>query len=336
MGENLIDFVVAWVDGGDKAWQEKRAKFGGEMRGEGADEARFRDWGIFKFWFRGIEKYADFVHKIYFISDAQIPKWLNTEHEKLQIVDHTDFIPQKYLPTFSANPIELNLHRIKGLSEYFVFFNDDTFVVNPMSARDFFIDGKPVDCGILNVHCVKKSRFIHQISLNDAAIINEHFEMRRVIAQNPRLWQNPKYGARFNLQNLILRKCPRFPGFKQFHLPAAMLKSVYERVWEREFDELDETCQHKFRSKFDVNQWLMREWNLCENNFAPCDPRGRGDLIDFEKPDLEGEFARLEAALRRKKMVCINDGDGIDFEPIKSRVLRLLEEKFQDKSKFEK
>ena len=69
--------------------------------------------------------------------------WLNTENPKLTVVNHKDYIPEEYLPTFSSHPIELNLHRIKGLSEQFVYFNDDTFIINAMQPEDFFKKGLP-------------------------------------------------------------------------------------------------------------------------------------------------------------------------------------------------
>ena len=52
---------------------------------------------------------------------------------------------EKYLPTFNANTIELNLHRIEGLAEQFVYFNDDMFITDHVKPEDFFRDGHPMD-----------------------------------------------------------------------------------------------------------------------------------------------------------------------------------------------
>jgi len=97
------------------------------------DAARYRDRDILRYWFRGVEKYANWVHRVYFVTDNQKPSWLNTACPKLEMVDHTDFIPSCYLPTFNANTIELNFHRINGLSEHFVAFNDDMFINQPVT-----------------------------------------------------------------------------------------------------------------------------------------------------------------------------------------------------------
>ena len=126
-----IDFVIPWVDGSDLEWRKSKNKYSGKID-EPVDitDARYRDWDILKYWFRGVEKYAPWVHKIYFVTCGQKPDWLNENHDKLVLVNHEDYIPHEYLPTFSANPIELNFHRIKNLSEHFVYFNDDTFIIN--------------------------------------------------------------------------------------------------------------------------------------------------------------------------------------------------------------
>ena len=60
-----IDFVICWVDGNDPEWQEKRQKFLNKPNDAAA--VRFRDWGILRYWFRAVETYAPWVHKIFFV-----------------------------------------------------------------------------------------------------------------------------------------------------------------------------------------------------------------------------------------------------------------------------
>ena len=144
-----IDFVIIWVDGGDPEWRKKKAKYEINKKGDDRD-IRYRDWGILKYWFRCVEKNAPWVNKIYFVSDSQKPEWLNEKHPKIKIIDHKDFIPKEYLPTFSSHTIELNIHRIPGLSENFVYFNDDMFIVNKVKPNTFFKHGKPVEMANLN------------------------------------------------------------------------------------------------------------------------------------------------------------------------------------------
>ena len=66
------------------------------------------------------------------------PDWLNLDCPKLRFIKHEDYIPKKYLPTFNSHTIELNFNRIKELSERFVYFNDDMFIIDYMEKSDFF------------------------------------------------------------------------------------------------------------------------------------------------------------------------------------------------------
>ncbi len=94
MPENKIDFVITWVDGSDKAWQQEKRKFepAGGRQDASVDNAkeRYRDWGNLRYWFRGVEKYAPWVRKVHFITWGHLPTWLNTVHPKLHIVRHED------------------------------------------------------------------------------------------------------------------------------------------------------------------------------------------------------------------------------------------------------
>ena len=145
---NKIDFVVTWVDGSDEKWLKEKNKYKAD-KNQDASNTRYRDYEIIKYFFRSVEKYAPWVNKIYFITWGHVPKWLNSKNPKLVIVKHKDFIPKKYLPTFNSCAIELNMHRIKDLSETFVYFNDDMVLNNYTKEKDFFENGYPyskLDC----------------------------------------------------------------------------------------------------------------------------------------------------------------------------------------------
>ncbi|HGC4152438.1 TPA: Stealth CR1 domain-containing protein, partial [Escherichia coli] len=150
MKSNTIDIVIPWVDSSDPKWQEDYMKFACEQRNVDANIHRYRDNGLLKFWFRGIEKNAPWIRKVHFITYGHVPAWLKQDHPKLHIVKHSDYIPQKYLPTFNSHVIELNLHKIDGLSDKFIYYNDDTFLINPVDESFYFKNGKPRDCAILN------------------------------------------------------------------------------------------------------------------------------------------------------------------------------------------
>ncbi len=330
-----IDFVIIWVDGSDPEWLAEKAKYAPPADTDSRPE-RYRDWNLLPYWFRGVEKFAPWVRKIHFVTWGHIPKWLNTDHPKLNIVRHEDYIPEKYLPTFSSHTIELNLHRIEGLSENFVYFNDDMFITAPVSKEVFFKNGLPCDSAVLNVHCYAPDLPIQMIAINDAGIINAHYNIKDTIKSSRSKWLNPLYGKHL-MRTIPLMFCPRFPGFYQPHLPSSLKRSVIEDIWKAEPEVLDRTCSNKFRSMYDVNQWLFREWQLAGNRFIP---RSTNVGTTFY-PDRDGKDEFIRAAeyisKKKKKLICINDCQLSDDEF--AEYSRILADGFikslPDKSNFE-
>lgn len=146
-------------------------------------EERYRDWDNLKYWFRGVERYAPWVNKIYFVTCGQIPEWLNTENPKLVCINHSDYMKEEYLPTFSSHPIELNLYRIGDLSEKVVYFNDDMFLINKVKPEDFFVNDKPVYTPILHAVlplATSNSEIMSHIYINMVTAINRNFSKKKV------------------------------------------------------------------------------------------------------------------------------------------------------------
>jgi len=139
-----IDLVYLWVDGSDKKWQAKKdaalLKAGRPRSDFGTRKCRWIDNDELKYSLRSAEKFAPWVNHIYIVADGQRPKWLKS-NSRITVVDHKDFIPKEYLPTFSSLAIELFLDRIPGLCEHFIYANDDMFFGCPINP-DFFFDAK--------------------------------------------------------------------------------------------------------------------------------------------------------------------------------------------------
>ena len=135
-----IDLVYLWVDGNDPVWLAKKKAFlAGEtyQPGEANLKARFVDNDELKYSLRSVERYAPWIHHIYIVTDNQIPSWLNLDHPKVSVVDHRQILPPEALPTYSSPAIEWCVDRIPGLSEYFLYANDDTLFAQPVTP-DFF------------------------------------------------------------------------------------------------------------------------------------------------------------------------------------------------------
>lgn len=326
-----IDFVIIWVDGNDPEWQKEKAKYSPNKNTDSRN-IRYRDWENLKYWFRGVEKFAPWVNKIYFVTCGHYPEWLNKENPKLVCVKHDDYMSKEYLPTFSSHPIELNLHRIKGLSEQFVYFNDDMFITNYVKKTDFFKNGKPVDVGLESAVTTNDNKMLN-IYYNNLAIINSSFDKKSVI-KNRKNWFSLKYG-KDNFRGVISAPWKRFIGFYNCHCPQPFLKETFEKVWKMNKQILDETSQHKFRNERDVSQYLLRYWQLCENNFYPR-------KTNFSKAititDNDIEVCNLIES-QKKKLLCINDHEKIteaNFKKFKKDIIDSFEKILPEKSSFEK
>ena len=329
---NPIDFIIIWVDGNDKQWQAEKAKYDGKTVTNANSEVRFRDWDNLQYWFRGVEKFAPWVNKIHFVTWGHLPKWLDTTNPKLNIVNHKDYIPSKYLPTFNSHTIELNLHRIKGLSEQFVYFNDDMFITAPTKPEDFFKDGMPCDTFALDCICFNKDSagFFNGA---DVSIINDHFDKEKVFKRDWKKWYSGKNGMKNHLKTTLLLPWHWFPGFYYQHTPSSFMKATFEEIWEKEYDALDSTCMDKFRKTGNVNQWLMKFWQLAAGNytvrrdsFAYC-----YHVKEYNYPDLCRDIPS-----QKHNMICINDtAETTDFEVKKQGVIDAFEKLLPEKSTFE-
>lgn len=324
-----IDFVILWVDGNDPDWQRdfRQAR---RTENEDASEIRYRDWRNLHYWFRGVERFAPWVRKIHFITWGHLPAWLRVLHPKLHIVNHADFIPSEYLPTFNSNAIELNIHRIEGLAEHFVLFNDDTFLCRPTAPEEFFRNGLPCDMARLSI--VQPSSVAH-IVYNDLELINREHVKKEAIRRHPGKWFSPRYGIGNLLKTTLLLPWSTFPGILDTHMPQPYRRELFIQAWERWGGALDATSCHRTRNLADVSHWLIRYDMLVRGDFAP---RAMGDcrlmtIADDTLPTICSDIRN-----RRYRMVCLNDSERIsDFEQQSRCLCDAFEHILPGKSGFE-
>lgn len=328
----MIDIVLLWVDGNDPVWRAEYEKYAPKVNGDKRN-VRFRDWGNLRFLFRGIEKYAPWVRKVHFVTCGHIPDWLSLNAPKINIVKHSDFISNECLPTFNCNPIEMNIHRIKDLAEQFIYFNDDTFLINSVPEERFFKNGLPCDIAALNT-MQPNTQGIDHIICNDLILINKYFTKRNLLKEHLGKWINVKYFSQW-YRTLVLLPWSLHTGFVDPHLPNAYLKSTFERVWELEPEILQKTAESRFRNITDVNQYLIRYWRLCSGEFSPYNVWKDSELITIQNNNLY----HISDVIRnqRKKVICLNDADStVDFDRAKMSLIRDFEVILPEKSSFEK
>jgi hypothetical protein len=140
-----IDYLFPFVDDNDEMWLKEYHKYKNDDTDYKTNslngEARYKTYDLLKYKLRSIEMYMPWINNVYMIvaSPSQIPEWLDTS--KVKIVYHKDFIPEEFLPTFNSGTIEMFLGNIEGLSEKFVYGNDD-FYVNKMTSPKMFFRGE--------------------------------------------------------------------------------------------------------------------------------------------------------------------------------------------------
>jgi len=328
--EDKIDFVLIWVDGSDKEWQKQRNLYAGKDPEDLADY-RFRDWENLKYWFRGVEKFAPWVNNIYFITCGHYPKWLNLNHPKLKFIKHEDYIPKEYLPTFNSHTIELNFHRIKELSERFVYFNDDMFLIDTVKEEDFFQGDKPKLMAGLEAIALDNEMFGH-ILLNNIQLINRNFDKNCVIKSNLSKWYYTGYGVKNLMKTFFLSRYEYFTSMINPHVPVPLLKSTYEELWNKEREILNRTSKDKFRTASNVNQYIFSWYEIAKGNFEPRRKR----FSNYFNITSENKEMRDAISNQKYKLVCLNDTSSkFNFEVVKKEVNEAFEKILPEKSSFE-
>ncbi len=331
-----IDFVIPWVDGNDPKWKNSFNQYAPKSAQiDDANESRFRDWGLLPYWFRAVEKFAPWVRKIHFITCGQLPEWINLDAPKLNWVKHKDYIPKKYLPVFNVNPLELNLHRIKGIADKFVYFNDDTFIIRPIPQERFFQNGLPCDTAVCNMLLPTCQGVMTHIMANNMALINEHFDKHTAIKRNFSKWFNLKYGAQ-QFRTLLLWPWPQFSILYEHHQPNAFLKSTYEEIWDLYGDQIAETSMTRFRNISNYSQWLMRDWRLVKGEFTPYNVAKDSYSCILGQDDFD--CIKSTITQQSKSLLCINDGNmSYDkAQQIKEQLINAFNTILPEKSSFEK
>lgn len=324
-----IDFVIPWVDGADPAWQAEFRQYR-IAAGMDASAIRYRDWGTLPYWFRAVEQFAPWVRKIHLITWGHIPAWLDTSHPKLNIVRHEDYIPKEWLPTFNANPIELNIHRIESLSEHFVLFNDDTFLTRPCRKEDFFREGLPCDMARLNI--IRPSS-IGPLILNNVELIN-NLHTRKALDRHLGKWLAPCYGLSNLLKTITLLPWSFFPGFYDSHQAQPYRKSDFERAWQQWGEALAKTSSTRFRDCSNVTEWLIRYDVLCRGEFVPRSVAD-GRMVTLTDQSVD-EITRLIAS-QAQRMLCLHDSEEIvDFDATCRKLQAGFEQLFPQSSSYEK
>ena len=327
-----IDFVITWVDMNDPKWQEDFAKYSGNRDNtkNGVSEARFRDYGLLRYWFRGVEKFAPWVRKIHFVTCGQKPEWLDENNPKIHLVNHKDYIPEQFLPTFNSVVIEYYLHRIPGLAEHFVYFNDDVHIINTIGTERFFKNGLPRDIAAF-LYNLSWSQWYKTLK-NNINIINRHFDKKEVMARDHDKWFDKSYGSR-SRWNYILKPYGKFITLRTPHNAQPYLKTTFEEVWNVAEKELTAASANKFRSPSDYTPELFRTWQICKGYFEPYNTYKDTKMFPLMVRPKQAARAIYNQSY---SLVCLNDNIHIrNYGQVMENIKNAFEHILPEKSGFE-
>lgn len=308
-----IDLVYLWVNGNDPVWQAKRnATIGKPVENSGVNcEGRYANNDELKFSLRSIEKYAPWIHRIFIVTDNQTPSWLDTSNPKIQIVDHTEIMPPESLPCFNSSVLEHFLYKIPGLSEHFLYSNDDMLINKPVSPSTFFAkDGYPI---------IRFNRrpFRKQILAFKEKILGKKLSNYNQIIKNAAELVERKYGIYFT--------------GKAHHNIDAYLKSDFQHTEEMFYDEIKVTYSNHVRSANDIQRSLFSYVALAEKHaHLKFVTQKTSFRLHIHKDKYYSKFERYNPLL-----FCMNDSEyATDEHRLKAKAF--LENYFPEKSQFEK
>ena len=291
-----MDIVITYVDGLDPVWQKSYEQYTNTP----ILEKRFRDWGTLKYLFRGIEKNMPFIRKVHLVvsGESQVPQWIN--RNEVDVVLHSDIIPQEYLPTFNCNPIEMHLHRIKDLDEEFLYFNDDMFPMKECKPTDFFRNGK----GVIRVS-------YHVLAL----------DMFKQICRN---------STRAAREALGLR--PTFYFMRPHHICSPMFKSECEELYNKVEPAIRKSIS-RVRTGENLNQYLFLDYMYLKGKIINERISKKHFSVGVVSPSKLRKFITKPT----HKMACINDVQLTEerYEELRKVQIDAFEELFPAKSKFE-
>jgi hypothetical protein len=292
-----MDIVITYVDGNDPVWKQDYEKYTNVP----VMQKRFRDWGTLKYLLRGIETNMPFIRNVYLVvsHSSQVPEW--ADQSQLKIVLHRDIIPADYLPTFNCNPIEMHLHRIEGLDEEYLYFNDDLYPLAPCRPEDFFRNGR----GVLG--------------------FSRHFlssGMYKKICRNSDTHARKALGLK-----------PSFCFVRPQHTCTPMFRSECEQLYSLLEQDILASLT-RVRTSENLNQYLFLDYQLYKGRMINEKISNKHYSVAVTSPEKLKSFILSPT----RNLMCVNDVRLSEerYLKLRSAMIEAFEQKFPQKSRFEK
>ena len=291
-----MDAVITYVNGLDPVWQQSYREYVGAP----AVTKHFRDWGTLKYLLRGIETHLPFIRNVHLVvsGPTQIPQW--ADRRNLHIVLHEDIIPHRFLPVFNSTAIEMFLHRIEGLDEEVLYFNDDFFPVADCRPEQFFENGRAF---------IKFSHHLLAGGMYKKHVRNSDRLARRAAGLGPSI--------------LFLR--PQ-------HTCYPMLRSESEVLYNSMENEILDSVT-RVRNEKNFNGGLYQSYLRHRGKTGPARTTGKYFSLALNSAERIGRYILAP----KRNFVCINDVrlDEAKFIRYRDALLAAFEKKFPNKSRYE-
>jgi UDP-glucose 4-epimerase len=300
-----IDMVFSWVDGTAIDFQRARAlRMKSYVVGEGDDsEARFRQIDELKYALRSVYMFAPWVRHIFIVTDSPAPTWLD-DHPSVTIVRSEEFFKDpSVLPTHNSQAVESQLQHIPGISEHFIYSNDDMFFGRPVRPDMFFSPG-----GI--------TKFVEattRIGLGENNVTRSGFEN----------------SARVN-RHLLHERFGRVTTRHLEHAPTPLRKSVLLEMEQEFAEDFARTAASTFRSSTDISvtNSLYHYYSLMTGR-AVVQTQAR---VKYVETTLKVALKEMDSLLKQRSydFFCLNDGSApeISVERRTAAVVSFLERYF--------
>ena len=236
-----IDAVITWVDGSDEDYKKKIEN---HLTTSTNYKKQYLQANEIEYCVKSILKFAPFVRRIFIVTDSQKPSFSGLKDlivsKKVKVVDHKEIFKgyEKYLPTFNIRSIDAVLHRIEDLSEMFVYFNDDVFLINKIREEDWFVENKVVLMG----------KWAKSYSINPIKILSGKF--KKVFGLRPSF--NASQSKAANISGF------KKEYFKSYHTARPQIKSLIKEFYHKNPGSLIDQIKYRFRH---YNQFMP--YSLC-------------------------------------------------------------------------
>ena len=305
-----IDLVLTWVDGSDPQWLRRRRaaldRSTHRPRDVADSPSRYRDNGELRYALRSIHRNLPWVRTTYLVTDDQVPEWLDTSHPGLRVVSHRElFAGTGVEHSFNSHAISARLHHLPGLSDHFLYTNDDIFVGRPLAPSAFFLG-------------------------NGLARLAVSRSTLPIVADRPTV---PHEAARENSAELVHRRFGVRPRQNFMHVPLPMRRSVLVELEQHHSEALAATWGHPFRSVDDVEIGWLHHYTA----FATGRATVGGPVYDYFAASSEAAWEGLRrlAIRRHLDVFCINDDDEADAQHSR-RIAPWLARYFPSPSPYER